>query len=170
MLERIPTPPRPAPRLSLLTIPMSLLSFERRQRLPRLPGGRSRWLGVPLLAAGFSLFLWSMRTLRREGEGTPHPADPPRRLVIAGPYRFTRNPMAIAALLNAAGAALLLRSVLLLLYVPALALWTHLYLVREEEPQLEQRFGEQYEEYSRRVPRWLPLPRVRREQREEAQV
>ncbi len=157
MLDRI-RPPFPSPRLSLLSIPSTLISFERRRRLSPLPVGRWRWLGVPLLAAGVALSVWSWRALRQHGQG---PVESPRTLVEAGPYRYVRNPMWVGRVLGLSGAALLLRSWLLLLYVPVHAVWMHLYIVNVEEPQLAERFGEQFEEYRRRVPRWLPLGRRR---------
>src|SRR5215831_16602872 len=49
--------------------------------------------GVVLLAIGAVLFVSSLRRFASEGEGTLAPWDPPRRLVVRGPYRFVRNPM-----------------------------------------------------------------------------
>ena len=162
-------PRRLKPRVWLISTPLSVLSLERRAGIPRLPLGRRRFLGLPLLAAGLALWAWSARTLITRGEGTPDPDNPPRLLVKDGPYRYSRNPMMVAALLSLSGVALLLRSLLLLLYVLGLALALHQYLVRIEEPELSDRFGHDYREYAHRVPRWLPpLDRHRRQAPESA--
>src|SRR2546423_6136989 len=49
--------------------------------------------GVVLLGIGLALFISSLRRFAGEGRGTLAPWDPPRRLVVAGPYRYVRNPM-----------------------------------------------------------------------------
>ncbi len=62
--------------------------------------------GVVIATIGAGLALWCVGTFVRLGRGTPAPFDPPRRLVVAGPYRFVRNPMYLGAGLALAGAAL----------------------------------------------------------------
>ena len=90
------------------------------------------------------------------GEGTPLPLDPPRKLVVAGPYRIVRNPMywSVASILL--GEALLFRSVALAEVTGAFFLAANLFVLLYEEPALRRKFGAQYEEYCRRVPRWIP--------------
>ena len=90
------------------------------------------------------------------GRGTPAPFDPPRRLVIRGPYRFVRNPMYIGAGLALGGAALFYNSVWLLAYVVLFLLAAHIFVVWYEEPTLRRTFGEEYDSYCRRVRRWWP--------------
>ena len=145
------------PVVWLIYIPMPLLSLERLLRLPKLPIGGWRVLGIPLVAAGIGLQWWSDRLLRTRGQGTPDPRNPPRFFVEIGPYQYSRNPMWIGRLLLLVGVGLLLRSLLLLPYVVALAVMQHVRIVRAEEPELLERFGEAYSDYRRRVPRWLPL-------------
>jgi len=53
--------------------------------------------GILIGAIGAVLALWCLLTFAFIGKGTPAPFDPPRRLVIRGPYRFVRNPMYIGA-------------------------------------------------------------------------
>ena len=112
--------------------------------------------GIAVLSVGMVLFLSSLRRFAGEGEGTLAPWDPPRHLVVRGPYRFVRNPMISGVVLLLAGEAMVLRSwphaqwALLVLginlaYIPLL-----------EEPPLRRRFGEAYGEYCRHVPRILP--------------
>lgn len=161
MLERTPLPRWVHPRVWLISIPMSLLSVERRQRLPKLPIGHWRFLGIPLLLGGVALWLWARAVLAIQGDGSPDPDNPPRLPAEEGPYRYTRNPMMIAGLLLLSGVSLIWRSLLLLCYVAGLAAAMHVYIVRVEEPELLERFGESYRDYRRRVPRWLPL-RLRR--------
>ena len=59
------------------------------------------------------------------------------------------------------GQALLFASTGLLLYAAVMALAFHLFVVAYEEPTLRRTFGASYEDYCRRVPRWLPRIRPR---------
>ncbi|HTO97196.1 MAG TPA: isoprenylcysteine carboxylmethyltransferase family protein [Myxococcales bacterium] len=112
--------------------------------------------GMVLGAAGVLLALWCVYTFARVGKGTPAPFDPPRRLVVRGPYRFVRNPMYIGAVLALLGAALAYRSWPLAGYAVLFLLVMHLFAVLYEEPTLRRTFGTDYEAYCVRVRRWWP--------------
>ncbi len=73
LLKRFPLPRRLAARLWLLTVPSALLSFERRQRLPKLPIGRGRLFGLLLLAAGVALALRGRQAGPRPRSGRAFP-------------------------------------------------------------------------------------------------
>ena len=90
------------------------------------------------------------------GRGTPAPFDPPQRLVVAGPYRFVRNPMYLGAGLAVVGAALVYTSWWLVGYLGLLFLASHLVIVFHEEPALGRSFGQEYREYCEAVGRWVP--------------
>src|SRR5438132_14376441 len=85
--------------------------------------------GMIIGAIGAAVALWCVFTFAFIGKGTPAPFDPPRRLVIAGPYRFVRNPMYIGAGLALAGAALFYQSLSILIYAALFVLATPLFLV-----------------------------------------
>ena len=61
------------------------------------------------IAAGGCLVAWSILTFVFAGKGTPAPFDPPRRLVVSGPFHYSRNPIYIGAVVAMAGAALYFR-------------------------------------------------------------
>lgn len=116
-----------------------------------------------LLAAGLALIGLSSRDLRVLGEGTPSPADPPKRLVEGGAYALCRHPMFLGYDLAALGVVLLTGSPGTLLAVyPVFLCCEVLFLKRKEEVSLERRFGEQYRAYRRRVPFLAPRLRTRR--------
>lgn len=105
-------------------------------------------------AGGASLALWCIATFVVIGRGTPAPFDPPRNLVVAGPYRFVRNPMYLGAGLALAGAALFYESWALLGYCVAFGFVMYLVVVVYEEPALRATFGAPYVRYCERVQRW----------------
>jgi protein-S-isoprenylcysteine O-methyltransferase Ste14 len=105
--------------------------------------------------AGGALALWCILTFALVGRGTPAPFDPPRKLVVRGPYRYVRNPMYIGAALALCGAALFYRSILLFGYAGVFLLAMHVFVVTYEEPTLVRLFGTEYEAYRARVGRWL---------------
>ena len=115
-----------------------------------------QFVGMVAAAAGASVALWCIYTFASVGRGTPAPFDPPRRLVVRGPYRFVRNPMYIGAGLALAGAALFYESWPILVYAALFLLATHLFVIWYEEPALRETFGPEYEAYRGRVGRWLP--------------
>jgi len=123
---------------------------------PPIPVGLWKVVGILVGGAGGALALWCILAFAIIGKGTPAPFDPPRHLVVAGPYRFVRNPMYFGAGLALAGAAIFYGSLPLLGYVGLFLVATHSFVVLYEEPTLMRLFGEQYRAYQMRVRRWLP--------------
>lgn len=114
------------------------------------------WEAVPVIAAGAVLYVWCVWNFATVGDGTPGLWDAPTRVVAAGPYRWVRNPIYIAALLVVLGEAWLFLSLPLLAYAGAMAVFCHLFVTGYEERRLARRFGRSYLEYRRTVPRWIP--------------
>lgn len=113
-------------------------------------------LGLALICAGFTLWLWTVRLFSRIGKGTLAPWDPTRRLVAVGPYRHLRNPMITAVLAVLVGEAVFFGSPALLIWAAAFFVLNHGFFLFYEEPALERRFGDEYLAYKRDVPRWFP--------------
>jgi protein-S-isoprenylcysteine O-methyltransferase Ste14 len=118
--------------------------------------GPAQVAGVIVGAVGAVVALWCIGTFIVVGRGTPAPFDPPRNLVVVGPYRWVRNPMYIGAALALAGAALFYQSWGLLGYCLAFLIVMYLFVVVYEEPALRTTFGEAYARYCQRVRPWLP--------------
>ena len=113
-------------------------------------------LGAGLIAAGIGLWAWTVRLFATRGHGTLAPWDPTQRLVVDGPYRHVRNPMISAVLAILVGEAALLGSVGIAIWALAFVVVNHIYFLAVEEPGLERRFGGDYRDYKRAVPRWIP--------------
>jgi len=111
-------------------------------------------LGLLPAMAGLSICLWCFWDFINKGNGTPSPLDPPKQLVVAGLYRFVRNPMYIGIILIILGEAILYTSFLLMLYSAILLVIFHIRVVYHEEPKLRVEFGENYANYLVSVPRW----------------
>lgn len=114
-----------------------------------------RAVAVFPLALGTLLLLWCVREFYVAGRGTLAPWAPPRRLVVTGPYRFSRNPMYVAVLLVLAGWAVGYASRALWIYSACVALAFQLRIVFGEEPWLARTHGEQWQAYRARVGRWV---------------
>ena len=140
--------------LVLIYVPARLISWSGIDRPAAIEV--RQLAGMVLGAAGAAVALWCIFTFVSIGRGTPAPFDPPRRLVIQGPYRFVRNPMYIGAGLALASAALFYESLPLLAYTGLFFVATHLFVVWYEEPTLQRTFGHEYEAYCGQVGRWWP--------------
>jgi protein-S-isoprenylcysteine O-methyltransferase Ste14 len=89
-------------------------------------------------------------------QGTPAPIFPTQATVVNGPYRINRNPMYCSVLAAVFGQAIFYKYWVLAVYGSALAVGFHLFVVFYEERALRNRFDGEYEEFCRRVPRWIP--------------
>ena len=117
--------------------------------LPWLLGSVFVGLGLLLMYKTISLFA-------SVGEGTLAPWDPPRRLVVRGVYRRVRNPMISGVLFVLLGEAALLGSPPILIWFLVVFALNAVYIPLIEERSLANRFGDEYLDYRRNVPRWIP--------------
>ncbi len=113
--------------------------------------------GAVFCLGGAALLFSGAYYLIRRGDGTPLPFDPPKRMVVSGPYAHIQHPMLLGFFCIAAGEACWFHSPSLGLYSGVIALFTHLFVTFGEEPRLKERFGEDYEAYQTVTPRWFPL-------------
>ncbi len=113
-------------------------------------------IGLAIFLVGLVGFILSVRMIIQIGNGTIMPWDPTRKLVTGSMYSYVRNPMILSVILVVLGEAFLFAS----FWIGAMAVFFYLlntvYFVFSEEPGLEKRFGEEYLEYKRNVPRWIP--------------
>jgi protein-S-isoprenylcysteine O-methyltransferase Ste14 len=122
----------------------------------RFASPESRAAGIALFVVGGAVGLWTGALMAVRGQGTPVPMDCPRRLVIAGPYRHVRNPMAMSGIAQGIGVGLLLGSPAVIVYSLAGAPFWDWFVRPLEERDLEQRFGAEYRAYRAAVRCWLP--------------
>jgi protein-S-isoprenylcysteine O-methyltransferase Ste14 len=140
--------------LFLFFLPARLLEWAGVSRPSQM--GWIGLLGIAIGVLGLGLAVWCVVTFAVIGRGTPAPFDPPRRLVIRGPYRFVRNPMYIGAVGALAGAAIYFRTWWLVAFAAGFFGVTHLFVVGYEEPTLLRDFGQEYRGYRGAVRRWWP--------------
>ncbi len=136
--------------------PGALVLLERRWMLDvPFPWGCRALGGVSFLFAS-AFGVWAAWTMAKRGEGTPLPATMAKRLVVAGPYRFVRNPMAVAGITQGVAVGLIASSWLVVVYaLVGSAIWN--WAIRpHEERDLAERFGEEFESYRQRVSCWIP--------------
>ena len=122
---------------------------------PRPLGRSFDALGAVPLALGVFLLLWTVRDFYVAGRGTLAPWSPPKRLVVVGLYRWSRNPMYVSVLLIVLGWALGFGSAALFGYAALLAVGFHLRVLLNEEPFLARTHGDEFERYRQTVRRWL---------------
>ena len=123
-----------------------------------LPGRLGVNIGVVLIVPGSVLCGWCVVRFKR-AKGTPVPFNPPKELIVVGPYVWMRNPMVTGVFTVLFGIGVILHSSSIVF------IWTPLYILahvielkKVEEPELELRFGAAYLEYKRRVPMFIPRP------------
>lgn len=140
----------------LLLLPIAIFSAERALGWRDFASTGGAMIGWLTFSFASCLGLASGYTMATAGRGTPLPIDCPRRLVTAGPYRYVRNPMAIAGLSQAAAIGVAVGSWGILLYVFVGALLWDQFVKPVEEEHLAMQFGSDYEAYRGQVRCWVP--------------
>lgn len=147
--------------LNFVGLPYLILWLTR--DFPSYDIGAFKWLGTLPMLLGITLLMYTAYSLVHFGRGTPAPFDPPKILVVKGPYKSVRNPGYLGAVAILLGESVVLQSYAVLIYALIVWLLLHIGVVLYEEPGLRKRFGHPYQEYCKTVPRWIPrLPGRRR--------
>lgn len=118
--------------------------------------GIFRWLGIPFWAAGAAIMIWCAWVFTVQGEGTPLPTSPPKRLMTRGLYHLLRNPIYLGAVIFLLGFVFWHPATSILWMPVIVAISAHLFVILYEEPHLRKTFGSEFEQYCRSVPRWFP--------------
>ncbi|MEZ0446883.1 methyltransferase family protein [Cellulomonas sp. ICMP 17802] len=87
------------------------------------------------------------------------PGQATRAMIEQGPFRLSRNPLYVGLLALYLGVALLAPTFWGLVLFPAAVLLVLWGAIQPEERFLHERFGAAYDDYRRRVPRWLGVVR-----------
>jgi len=124
-----------------------------------LSAGLARLAGIPILVIALTLIVLTFREFRKVGTGFDYHRARSEHTVAAlitgGPFRYSRNPMYLSAALLQLGLGIWLRNVWIVLLLLLTILLINVLSILPEEKFLEERFGENYGEYRRRVRRWL---------------
>ena len=115
--------------------------------LGSLLGGGLVAVGVALTLSGFATFFRARTAI------VPHRSA--SRLVVSGPYRFTRNPMYTGLTIAYVGASLLLGTAWPVILLPIVLLIVVRFVIQREERYLLDAFGSEYAAYCARVGRWV---------------
>lgn len=144
--------------LFLGVIPAAIAAFEIHFRF------NQNWfhfpVQLPLAIAIFvilgSIGLYSCFVMTKHGDGTPLPSEHTNQLVILGPYRYIRNPMALCGISQGGIVGLAIGSPLIIVYSILGALSWEILVRPLEEAELASRFGDEYPAYQKAVKCWLP--------------
>ncbi|OBA95604.1 RemK protein [Mycolicibacterium fortuitum] len=113
--------------------------------------------GAALIAFGLWFLVWTVILFDRIGKGALAIGSPVN-LVVEGPYRHVRNPMMTAVFCIQLGTAVATASPWLYAWFALFCTLTVIAIPVFEEPHLRRRFGAQYDDFRRNVPRWIPRP------------
>lgn len=130
-----------------------------RVQIPLLGTSVFRVVGILLIVLGMPMLFDSFLRFALDGFGTPAPVLPTKHLVVTGLYRYVRNPMYVGVSAIIFGQGLFFGNVRVLEYGLLIWLAFHLFVLAYEEPKLKKAFGEEYSEFCRSVPRWIPRTR-----------
>lgn len=140
----------------LYIIPQFLmnLSNSKSQAGFGMPGIET--VGFIIIWCGAFLAVYCTALMLLFGKGTPLVTSAPQTIMNRNVYACARHPMMWSLMVVVLGEALMYGQPVLVIWLIALSRILHLIVVNYEEPQLEQRFGENWQKYCDVVPRWFP--------------
>ncbi|HKA34158.1 MAG TPA: methyltransferase [Candidatus Binatia bacterium] len=110
---------------------------------------------LPIMLWGYLQYRLCGEYRIRRGGGGPGLDVPPERMVMSGPYLYTRNPMYLGHIIYLIGLTLTLHSWFAAAITLARAVWFHFRVLGDEKALLE-RWGEPYRRYTIVAKRWIP--------------
>jgi protein-S-isoprenylcysteine O-methyltransferase Ste14 len=136
---------------------LAAIWVDRLLNLPGLlPEGARLPVAIPMMAVGLAVAGWSGFHFLKV-KGTPVPFNPPPKVVDTGPYRYARNPMLTGVFLFLFGLGFCFNSFALVFFFTPLYVSINVWELKNiEEPELIKRLGDDYSEYRKRTPMFIP--------------
>ncbi|MEM6691885.1 MAG: isoprenylcysteine carboxylmethyltransferase family protein [Planctomycetota bacterium] len=140
----------------LWVLPLGIFELQDHLRLSPFEHSFQLPLSMVSFVTSSSLGIWSGCVMSVHGEGTPLPTATAPKLVVIGPYRYVRNPMALAGIWQGISVGWFLGSLPVIAYSLCGAVLWHICVRPVEERDLFERFGDSYIEYRKQVRLWIP--------------
>jgi protein-S-isoprenylcysteine O-methyltransferase Ste14 len=136
---------------------LAAIFVDRLLNLPHLlPEGARLPASIPMITVGLAVTSWSAFHFMKV-KGTPVPFNPPPKVVNTGPYRYARNPMLTGVFLFLFGIGFIVNSASLVFFFTPLYVLINVWELKKiEEPELIKRLGDDYIEYRRHTPMFIP--------------
>ncbi len=135
-------------------IPYYILGNSMKQVIAQ-PWQGLQYVALILFAIGFVILILCILRFATEGRGTLSPVDPTQKLVTHGLYRFSRNPMYVGVMLMLIAEAMFFQSGTLWKYSLFVFVAFNAFILLHEEPRLKKVFGEEYQQYCKKVRMWI---------------
>jgi len=147
-----------APIVMGFVLPYFIVLFERQSSVQSAITSSTSLLiiGLAICVVGLVLLIATIRMFILIGNGTIMPWDPTKKLIVVSLYSHVRNPMILSLIILQVGEAVLFASNGIAVLAILNFVINTIYFIYSEEPGLEKRFGEEYIEYKKNVPRWIP--------------
>ena len=114
------------------------------------------YVAVCFASFGLFFFIWTVWLFWKLGKGTLAPWNPPKKLIISGPYCYVRNPMITSVCLMLIAESFYFQSWAIVAWFVIFVILNMIYFPCVEERGLKKRFGAEYKEYCKNVPRYIP--------------
>ena len=111
-------------------------------------------LGIILIIAGIILNLWADRIFKDQ-KTTVKPDEKPTSLIDYGPFKISRNPMYLGMTIILVGAGIILGSISSFSGSLLFLLVMGFYFIPDEERKMKESFGSDFEDYKKKVRRWI---------------
>jgi protein-S-isoprenylcysteine O-methyltransferase Ste14 len=122
---------------------------------PMIPGLPQPVIGGTLFFVAWLLPMWAFRLFQVEGTEIDPISPTNAKLVVRGPFRFTRNPMYLGLTLSTVGLAIWIGDWPFLAVPIAVFLTANFAHIPFEEAKMRRQFGEAYDGYAGHVRRWI---------------
>ena len=112
------------------------------------------WLGFLFFAIGGIINIWADQIFKKN-KTTIKPNEKPSTFIQTGPYKISRNPMYLGVTLLLIGAGFILGSITSFIGFILFVILVEIIFIPEEEKNMSELFGEEFEAYKKKVRRWI---------------
>ena len=148
MNNKIPPP--------IVTLIFGLCIYFSRPFFPEFSSPLLISLSVISFVVGISVFVAAVSSFKKQKTTVnPISIDTASSLVISGIFKYSRNPMYLGMLLIIISFALYKASIISLILIPLFIFYINKFQIEPEEFEMRKKFGKEYEDYCKKVDRWI---------------
>ena len=110
-------------------------------------------IGLFLIIAGTAIIYWAQTTTKNSKKNIQTERD--TNFFIRGPYRYTRNPTNFGLTIATLGLGFIIGSLFAIIFIVIAYFISKFIFIKKQDSILEERYGNVFVEYKKRVKNWL---------------